>query len=160
MSSESARRARQSLAPQGRVRGWVGLLPLTLPLALGCADFERGPRIEGPDLADADAGIGGPAKGESGTGLSFAIDVQPLLLSDCQACHSSNGSASDTAFLLSGDAGADYQTTTRFINISDPLGSRLLAKARGDGHQPGAIYSESSDEHSLLLRWINDGALP
>jgi len=160
MSSETARRRYPSPSPPNQVHSRSALLPFAMCLVLCCADFERGPRVEASGSIDADAGVGGSTGGEPGMGPTFATDVHPMLLSDCQVCHSSDGSASDTAFLLSSNTNADYQTTTGFVDLSDPLASRLLSKARGGGHQPGAIYSESSDEHQLLLRWISDGALP
>src|SRR5262245_25830457 len=107
---------------------------LTAALGTGCADFSRGPA----PIA-ADAGEAGAAAPDGG--VSFAANVEPILVGGCQRCHSTGGEAGDTTFLLTGDAAADLATTTRFIDPNAPASSRLLAKMSGKGHGGGTLYA-------------------
>ncbi len=129
-----------------------------LVLATGCAEFTRGEhRDDGSEPAP------GPIDGDGGAGLdgpSFAVEVHAPLLASCRSCHGSGGSASTTGFVMSGEADADYATSLRFVNESEPARSRLLTKAAGTGHGAGAVWPAGSAEHSLLLRWISEGAQP
>jgi len=131
----------------------VGALAL---LVTGCADLERGPRpLEpdaGPDAAPSEAGVGD-------AGSAFAA-IYPLLDSGCKHCHMTGGMAGDTRFLLTGDATADYAVVRALVDPANPAGSRLLAKASGQGHQGGTIYRTSSTEYAALLAWIQSGAAP
>jgi hypothetical protein len=128
-----------------------GLL-LALALAAGCADLERGPRPPvpdaGPDVAAAEGG-----------GLSFA-SVRPLLDDGCRHCHSAGGMAGNTTYLLTGDAAAEYAAVRALVDPGAPAGSRLLAKASGQGHGGGTIYRVGSPEYAALLAWIQSGAGP
>jgi mono/diheme cytochrome c family protein len=132
---------------------------LCVPLLLaGCADFTRGERRDvggapAPAPIDDDGGL-------AGEDLGFADEVHGPLLTACQGCHSAGGSAATSDYLLSGEADTDYATSLRFVNEAEPARSRLLTKAAGTGHGAGAIWPAGSDEHSLLLRWISEGAQP
>jgi hypothetical protein len=125
-------------------------------LLAGCADLERGPRAlepdAGPDAAPSEAGAGD-------AGISFA-SVYALIDSGCKRCHMPGGMAADTRFLLTGDAMTDYAAVRALVDPANPAGSRLLAKASGQGHQGGAIYRMSSTEYAALLAWIQGGAAP
>jgi hypothetical protein len=125
-------------------------------LLAGCADLERGPRpLEpdaGPDAAPMEAGAGD-------AGATFAA-VYPLIDSGCKKCHMPGGMAADTKFLLTGDATTDYAAVRALVDPANPAGSRLLAKASGQGHQGGAIYRMGSTEYAALLAWIQSGAAP
>ncbi|RKH46996.1 hypothetical protein D7X55_29950 [Corallococcus sp. AB049A] len=134
----------------------TALLATLLTLALGCADFERGP-------VSADAGpppTDGGGGGDAGSAVSFASDVHPLLTSGCQSCHRGGGAAGNTSFLLTGDADADYAAVISLTDTSNPSASRLLRKTSGAGHGGGAIYGEGSPEYQTLLAWISAGAQP
>ncbi|MFB1481198.1 hypothetical protein [Corallococcus sp. RDP092CA] len=133
----------------------VGLMA-AVALALGCADFERGP-------VAVDAGappIDGGGDGDGGGAVSFTSDVQPLLTAGCQSCHRSGGAAGSTSFLLTGDADADYAAALSLTDTSNPSASRLLRKASGAGHGGGAVYGEGTPEYQTLLAWISGGAQP
>jgi hypothetical protein len=123
----------------------------------GCADFERGKSIPGPD-AGAEAGVADG--GDAGGALSFAADVHPLLLSGCRRCHVEGGQAGGTSLLLSDDAAKDLPKVLALVDLSNPAGSRLLVKSAGQGHTGGAIYGPGSPEHERILNWIQGGARP
>jgi hypothetical protein len=126
---------------------------LAAGLGAGCADFSRG---SGPTAADAgEGGATGPD-----AGVSFAADVQPILVAGCQRCHAAGGEAGDTMFLLTGDAAADLATTTPFIDLGAPASSRLLAKMSGRGHGGGTLYAAGTPEYETVLTWIQEGARP
>jgi mono/diheme cytochrome c family protein len=132
---------------------------LLLASALACADLGRG-----DPLPDATADTGAPAT-EAGSeggaaGRSFARDVHPLLVDGCARCHSQNGQASNTALLLTADAGADLPVVARFVNSENPAGSRLLVKGAGMGHGGGAIYAVGTPEYQTILEWITQGSAP
>jgi hypothetical protein len=142
---------RRSTVDSGKC--WAGVLLLAL---MGCADLERGPRAPepdaGPDVAPAEVG-GGDA------GVSFA-SVFPLIDGACKRCHAPGGMAADSKFLLSGQAATDYTAVRALVDPAAPAGSRLLAKASGQGHSGGVIYRMSSMEYAALLAWIASGAAP
>jgi hypothetical protein len=151
----------------------------------GCADVRRGEYWHEPAGSSGAAGSdamddgdgaaastsggagesddGGSTGGDStggATGLSFAADVEPLLDAGCERCHSSDGQASTTAFLLVGEIEADYETTIEFVNLGDPEASRLLAKGAGKGHTGGVVFDDRSSEYETILQWIEQGAEP
>lgn len=117
----------------------------------GCADLERGPA---PPLPDA-----GPDSGASDGGASF-VTVRPLIDDGCGRCHTAGGMAGNTTFLLTGDAAAEYKAVRALVDPGAPAGSRLLAKATGQGHGGGTIYRAGSPEYAALLAWISGGANP
>jgi hypothetical protein len=127
-----------------------------LLMLVGCADLERGPRpLEpdaGPDAMPMEVGA-------ADAGPSFS-SVFPLLDGGCKKCHMPGGMAADTKFLLTGQAMTDYAAVRALVDPANPAGSRLLAKASGQGHQGGAIYRTSSTEYAALLAWIQAGAAP
>ena len=91
---------------------------------------------------------------------SFASSVHGLLIAVCQRCHAQGQEAGDTQFLLTGDGAADYASVSRFISVSAPGSSRLLAKMSGTGHGGGTLYAVDSPEYRAVLRWIQEGAPP
>lgn len=120
----------------------------------GCADFSRGERIVvdgGPSVSDT---------GDGGESLSFNSDILPVLLSRCESCHNSGGSASNTSFVLTGEPALDYELVRDLVTPKDPAASRLLGKARGQGHGGGAVLTTASADYQLILTWIRDGAQP
>jgi hypothetical protein len=126
-----------------------------LALAAGCANFSRGPAAP---TVDAGASEGGPSSPDAAG--SFAADVEPILIGSCQRCHSPGGEASDTTFLLTGDAAADYTTATIFVDVSAPASSRMLAKMSGNGHGGGTVHAAGTPEYETVLAWIQEGARP
>jgi hypothetical protein len=133
---------------------------LLLAGALACADLERGDPL--PDAATADTGAPATEAGSEGGAapLSFARDVHPLLFDGCARCHSRDGQASNTALLLTADAGADLPGVVQFVNSENPAGSRLLVKGAGMGHGGGAIYAVGTPEYQTILQWITQGSAP
>jgi hypothetical protein len=160
---------------------------LVLSLVLGCAGFERGEYWDA-DTDDAPAEVGGDSPGDSGPapsetgepetttapgsttdapetttssgtvdGPTFA-DVLPLLRAGCDRCHTADGAASTTTFLLDVDDDTAYEITLQFVDVDDPAGSRLLAKTAGQGHTGGVIFDDRSAEYDAILAWIEHGA--
>jgi hypothetical protein len=128
-------------------------------LGAACADLSRG-------AASSDAGsrgdtdsIDGDPQGSDVT-LSFVSSIDGLLTPVCRRCHAQGQEAGDTQFLLTGDGAADYASVSRFISVSAPGSSRLLAKMSGTGHGGGTLYAVDSPEYRTVLRWIQEGAPP
>ncbi|RKG65117.1 hypothetical protein D7V80_24330 [Corallococcus sp. CA054B] len=144
------------MSSDSRIQPLAALLTAAFALALGCADFERGPVAEDAGVPPIDGGGGG----DGGDAASFASDVHPLLTTGCQSCHRAGGSAGNTSFLLTGDADTDYAATVSLTDTSNPSASRLLRKASGAGHGGGAIYGADTPEYQTLLAWISGGAQP
>ncbi len=124
------------------------LLGIGLVLIAGCAKFDRGERL--PDAAQE--------QHDGGERLSFDDDIQPVLVIHCGACHSSGGPPSAAGFLLTDDLATDYDHVLTFLNLETPTSSRLLSKARGEGHGGGVSLSTSHDDYRLILNWITQGA--
>ena len=132
----------------------VRIAAVLFGLAVGCADFSRGPAAP---VADGGAGEGGAAS--DGGGASFAA-VEAIVTGSCQRCHATGGEAGDTTFLLTGDAAADFTTVTGFVDTNAPASSRLLAKMSGNGHGGGTVHAAGTPEYETVLRWIQEGARP
>jgi hypothetical protein len=134
---------------------------LCCALALGCADFSRGPATPIPDAgAELDGQTGDGASTDDGAALSFAASIHPLMAAACHGCHAVGQQAGDTQLLLTSDAAADYVVVMRFVDTSAPAGSRLLSKMSGNGHGGGAVYAASTPEYQTVLHWIQQGARP
>jgi hypothetical protein len=127
-----------------------------------CADWERGKPA--PDTAvatPADAGAADSSGGGDVTArLAFAGSVHRAITEGCARCHSANGSARSSAFILSGDAATDRQQVLKFVNPDSPAASRLLSKTAGLGHGGGTIYTASTPEYRTILDWITQGGSP
>jgi hypothetical protein len=137
-------------------RGLQSLALALIASTIGCADFSRGPTSSGAGGGEGTVDAAGTADGAT---LSFATDVLPLL-SICKNCHVSDGQASQTALIFSGNTSTDYATVVQFVDTSTPAGSRLLAKIKGNGHGGGTIYAAGSPEYETILTWIEQGASP
>ena len=131
------------------------LAAVVFALAVGCADLSRGPAAP---IVDGGAGEGGASKPDAG--LSFAADIEAILVDGCQRCHAPGGEASDTTFLVAGDPSADFATATRFVDLNAPGSSRLLAKMSGNGHGGGTVHAAGTPEYQSVLTWIQEGAQP
>ena len=140
------------------------LTAVALAIAAGaaCADLERGdPRPDSaPAIAPDGAAPDGAIAPDAPAALSFARDVHRLVLDGCARCHSSNGQASNSTFVLVDDAAKDRLEVLMFINPDNPAGSRFLTKGAGNGHGGGAIYTASSPEYRTILDWILQGGSP
>ena len=113
----------------------------------GCADFDRGSASDGED------GGGTPPPGGS---VGYALDVHPLLVQRCTACH---GASSSRPFKLTGDPDPDYPVTLEFVNLDNPSSSLLLTKGTGTtGHGGGSVLN--AQDAALIEGWIVDGAPP
>jgi hypothetical protein len=151
MSSERSSRGSVELRA-----AWALLVPLALPLSIGCADFSRGEPLAARDTAPPGSG----ADAGSSTGTSYVADVHVLLIDGCASCHSSAGTASSTPLVFADSPPDDYTLTLDFVDVDAPDTSRLVLKMEGRGHAGGAIYPRASSEHALVLRWIGEGASP
>lgn len=90
--------------------------------------------------------------------VSFASDIAPMLVENCQRCHMINGPrgnfsmANFSGLLRGGDAGAA-------IKPGDAAGSHLIQRLRGDGVNvmpPNKKLSDASIEK--VVTWIEEGA--
>ena len=122
------------------------LLPLLLAFSMvGCGTenpFSRGPRI------DHESSIEVPET------VSFSADVVPVL-STCISCHNDG-----TGGWTYAGGTAAYDEAFSVIDKDEPVNSLLLVKATGGaGHGGGALFSRSSPQYEILLRWVEQGAL-
>jgi hypothetical protein len=135
---------------------------------VACAGFDRGGSLVAADAAanvPADAAAPGLdlAIATDGTGpaaLSFARDVNPLLVDLCGRCHSPSGQASRTTLVLVDDAASNLAQVQKLVNSEAPAASRLLGKAGGTGHEGGAIVRVGTPDYQTILSWITQGGLP
>lgn len=114
----------------------------------------------GDESGQADSGGSGDIDTGDPSGPSFATDILPVLIAGCERCHSPDGAAADTEFVMTDDADAAYETATSFVDTAAPTSSRLLTKAAGVAHQGGVVYDDRSAEYDLILAWIEKGARP
>lgn len=86
--------------------------------------------------------------------ISFVSDVSPVF-EQCAVCHLGFDNPRFN------NPGTLYDNVINFVNIDDPLNSRLLTKPSGIHHNGGTISgfeSNASDRYNLILRWIVEGA--
>jgi mono/diheme cytochrome c family protein len=90
------------------------------------------------------------------SGLTWAVDVRPILQSSCGACHGSAGGWDAATFGSTVDTGNSGPAVVPGDASSSPLAQRLLGN--------GALMPPSSplpdDQIQLILDWINAGAAP
>ena len=91
---------------------------------------------------------------------SFSLDIHELVLDGCEYCHSPNGTASSSAFILLRDIDADYKSVLKWVNLERPGQSALLSLTAGQGHGGGIIYPAGSESYGRLATWIQQGAGP
>lgn len=93
----------------------------------------------------------------SGTTISFATDVMPVLSDNCFSCHKNGDenfdvSTASTTFTNLG--------TYTLINTADPVNSQLLLKGSGSvSHNGGTRISTTSTGYATIRDWITQGAL-
>jgi len=90
--------------------------------------------------------------------ISFASDIAPILVENCQRCHMINGPrgnfsmANFNGLLRGGDAGAA-------IKPGDAKGSHLIQRLRGDGVNVMPPNKKISDDLiAKVVTWIKEGA--
>jgi hypothetical protein len=148
-----------------RSRPRAVLLAASLTILGACAGFRRGETWQDDTDGAADtAGTGmdetGGATTGDGVAMSFVDDVYPRLVDGCQQCHSEQGSASTTSYLVTDDVDETFEATVEIVDLDAPADSRLLRKARGDGHGGGAVFDAQSEDYQAILTWIEQGAQP
>ncbi len=98
----------------------------------------------------------------SGSAVSFASDVEPLLEGTlgCAGCHRAPGGAFTLAGSATGDLGEI--TSKGLVDTANPASSLLLVKpVDADGSHPGGrILDSSSAAYKTILSWIAAGAQP
>ncbi|MGO9665780.1 MAG: hypothetical protein ACLP66_21045 [Polyangia bacterium] len=136
-------RRRQSRRAPHAIRSAFFCLLSVILLAGACADFRRGPPPDGsPD---------GPALVDDPV---FDNSVYPILLSDCQSCHSQGGEAGFSRFVLTGNAQADRAMVVALVYPDYPDGSLLLQRATGNDHPGGQVIAVDSPEYATIRDWI------
>ena len=86
--------------------------------------------------------------------VSFVSDVAPVF-NQCAVCHLGFDNPRFN------NLGTLYDNVINFVNIDDPVNSRILTKPSGNHHNGGTISgfeTPTSDKYSLILRWILEGA--
>lgn len=131
----------------------VAALLLPILVGVGCGEFERGE----PTAGGAESAAPGEATAPTAAtdAVSFSEQVLPVLMDACAQCHAEGGSASGTAFALSGDAESDLPGVRDLVDPSQPAMSRLLVKGTGEvAHGGGALLDSDSEEYQLIFSWI------
>jgi hypothetical protein len=86
--------------------------------------------------------------------ISFVSDVAPIF-DQCAVCHLGFDNPRFN------NLGTLYDNVINFVNVDDPVNSRILTRPSGKHHNGGTISgfeTANSDKYSLILRWILEGA--
>lgn len=128
-----------------------------------------GGKYDGDNRAQSIANLGAPMMASSvevvpvrrpkgSETVSFALDIAPILVDNCQRCHMINGPrgnfnmADFVALLRGGDSGA-------VIKPGEANDSHLVQRLRGDGVDVMPPNKKLSDELiAKVVTWINEGA--
>jgi mono/diheme cytochrome c family protein len=116
-----------------------------------CAGFDRGDPAFDEPVPDA-----GEADGDRPADFAAAHSV---LIDRCGGCHTQGGAAA-TPIALTGEPADDHETIVAHHKPNDPGTSRLLSKARGEGHGGGPVLDRNSPDYVTLRDWIAAGAPP
>lgn len=138
----------------------VAILVVLLAACNGSGESDLEQQLNDSDNA---AGPGGGAckagptsrkRDEADARAYYDDHVYPLMQSDCMDCHVAGGDASDTAFVLDGDADGDYPLVKEFTERQVAGYPYLLAKASGfAGHTGGVRFGLSSAEADILIEF-------
>jgi len=92
--------------------------------------------------------------------LTFADDARLVLQKECASCHSPEGKAARSKWVLRGEP-EDYEATVRFVKPATAAQSPLLKKGTGATLHGGMkVLAAESVAYATLLQWIEGGALP
>lgn len=137
------------------MRRWIPIGLLSLLLACGTDDpFARGEPKEPPAGQGGSQGGGGGGGGGDEGGVSFALEVDPILDARCASCHAGNVGG----LTLIGDPASDYEAVISRVVPGDPDASLLLTKGRGESHGGGAILKAGQKDYDTIEAWILEGA--
>jgi hypothetical protein len=129
-----------------RSKFFLALVATGLVLAsTDCADFHRG-------HAPLDGGQGGD--GSQIADLAFEKLVYPILELDCADCHSASGEASNSNYVLTGNAQLDRPMVVALVTPGNPANSRLLTQATSNSHNGGVRFATASVEYQTIASWI------
>jgi len=86
--------------------------------------------------------------------ISFVGDISPIF-QQCAVCHLGfdNPRFNNLSTL--------FDNVINFVNLDDPVKSRILTKPSGHHHNGGTIpgfESNAGEKYNLILRWITEGA--
>lgn len=129
----------------------------------GESDLEQQLVEQADDTGDTDTDPGRACKTSTNTSSDDADarawyddQLYPLLQSDCMDCHVAGGDASDSAFVLEGDADTDYAQVREFTERELAGYPYLLAKASAfAGHTGGVRFALSSPEADILMEFAD-----
>lgn len=99
---------------------------------------------------------------------SFATDVTPIIVYNCQSCHSIglNTSVAEIPVLFD-DPSTLYTNILSYINFESIVASPVLTKAAGQQHGAGVLPRDgfdlsgglaNQDNYNIVLTWIAEGA--
>ena len=99
---------------------------------------------------------------------SFANDIVPIFVNDCQSCHSVGLDNSVIGIpVLFDDSSTLHSSILSYINFEDISASPILTKPAGQQHGAGVVPREgfdlsgnlaNQDNYDKLLEWIAEGA--
>ena len=115
-----------------------GLLCATL-IGGSCADFRRG------RAADGAVSVDDPV---------FENDVDPILQTRCEDCHSQGREAGFSRYVLTKNAKADRAMVVALVSPGDPDNSLLLQRGLGDQHPGGQRLTPGDPEEETIRNWI------
>ena len=92
------------------------------------------------------------------SGPTFEPGVHRILIDRCQSCHAP-GSPMAGGFVLTGEAGPDFDTARGFASEAQAQQSPLLTKAAGVAHGGGEILAQGTEEYQAIAAWIEAGML-
>jgi hypothetical protein len=85
---------------------------------------------------------------------SFVSDISPIF-DECAVCHLGFDNPRFN------NLGILYDNVINFVDLNDPVNSRILTKPSGNHHAGGTIAgfeTVNSEKYKLILRWILEGA--
>jgi hypothetical protein len=117
--------------------------------AMGGAAGNAGASADAGALTDAGAG-------DSGAGVSYARDIQPILLAQCSPCHATDNNGQHNAATSYADAVRVSARIVREINSGGmpESGSGNMGCNGGDPGDPGCV---SAADFELIQRWVAAG---
>lgn len=129
----------------------VGIIAATLLVGCGGSDSDGSGGDDGTSTTTTT--ISPTTTTTTSASKKFGADVMPILVSQCQSCHGSNGRFTITS------ASSTYNNINALKSPITAAGQYLLDKATNTiGHGGGQRFSTSSSSYATIKSWVDAGA--
>jgi uncharacterized membrane protein len=133
------------------------LAVLTVVILTACGTAAATPPGSTPAYPSSDKQTPAYPNSASSSTVSFATDILPIFESRCVSCH--GGEKTQKGLDLTSYASAIKGSTRGPVIVASDSGNSLLFMNVASGKMPKSGPKLTPQEISLIMKWINEGAL-